>query len=267
MSYSFPNRIFMPNLNINRGIAYGGGGGAAAPPPPVQTVTAAETGVPSWARPYVEDSLGSAVDLYKSGAMSHVQGFNPEQVAAMERKKQLGGSGGVYDQIALDSYQGTQAYRDAAGGTGMFGANALGEQAEAMKGSIGNAVTDVLGQQRGGYSRSGNLGGARAQASQDQSAMRIGGEMAAAELNNRRQAAMSGAGGVLNAGRGLQNQFGAGASMVGDVGSSIQQQNQNEGDAAYQGIQRMFGLYGSPAIGSVSNQTSTQSGGQSSGGK
>jgi len=256
----------MPNLNINRGIAYGGGGGAAAPPPPVQTVTTNETGVPTWARPYVEESLGSAVDLYNSGAMSHVQGFNPEQVAAMERKKQLAGSGGVYDQIAADSYQGTQAYRDAAGGKGLFGANALGEQAEAMKGSIGNAVTDVLGQQRGGYSRSGNLGGARAQMSQDASAMKIGGDMAAAELNNRRQSAMAGAGGVLGAGSRLQNQFGTGADTLGSVGSSIQQQNQNEGDAAYQGIQRMFGLYGSPAVGSVSNQTSTQSGGESRGG-
>lgn len=217
--------------------------------------TTSTTGLPDWARPYIEDSLGNAVDLYGSGAYENVAGFTPEQITAMEKQKELGGTGGVYDQIAADSYGATQAYRDAASGTGMFGADALGKQTTAMKDSIGTAVGDVLGQQRGQFQRTGNLGGARAQQSMDSSAMKVGGDMAAAELANRRSAALSGAGGVLGAGSGLQNQFGAGASMLGGVGSAIQQQNQNEGDAAYQGIQRLFGLYGSPALGSTSTQT------------
>ena len=215
------------------------------------------TGLPDWARPYVQDSLGSAVDLYGTGAYENVAKLTPEQITAMEKQKELGGTGGVYDKIAQDSYGATQAYRDAASGTGMFGADALGKQTSAMKDSIGTAVSDILGQQRGQFSQSGNLGGARAQQSMDSSAMKVGGDMAAAELANRRSAALSGAGGVLGAGSGLQSQFGAGAGMLGSVGSAIQQQNQNEGDAAYQGIQRLFGLYGSPALGS----TSTQSGG------
>tara|TARA_R110000822_G_scaffold172400_1_gene312059 strand:- start:404 stop:1090 length:687 start_codon:yes stop_codon:yes gene_type:complete len=215
------------------------------------------TGLPDWARPYVQDSLGSAVDLYGAGAYENVAKLTPEQITAMEKQKELGGTGGVYDKIAEDSYGATQAYRDAASGTGMFGADALGKQTSAMKDSIGTAVSDILGQQRGQFSQSGNLGGARAQQSMDSSAMKVGGDMAAAELANRRSAALSGAGGVLGAGSGLQGQFGAGAGMLGSVGSAIQQQNQNEGDAAYQGIQRLFGLYGSPALGS----TSTQSGG------
>ena len=215
------------------------------------------TGLPDWARPYVQDSLGSAVDLYGAGAYENVAKLTPEQITAMEKQKELGGTGGVYDKIAEDSYGATQAYRDAASGTGMFGADALGKQTTAMKDSIGTAVSDILGQQRGQFSQSGNLGGARAQQSMDSSAMKVGGDMAAAELANRRSAALSGAGGVLGAGSGLQGQFGAGAGMLGSVGSAIQQQNQNEGDAAYQGIQRLFGLYGSPALGS----TSTQSGG------
>ena len=215
------------------------------------------TGLPDWARPYVQDSLGSAVDLYGAGAYENVAKLTPEQITAMEKQKELGGTGGVYDKIAQDSYGATQAYRDAASGTGMFGADALGKQTSAMKDGIGTAVSDILGQQRGQFSQSGNLGGARAQQSMDSSAMKVGGDMAAAELANRRSAALSGAGGVLGAGSGLQGQFGAGAGMLGSVGSAIQQQNQNEGDAAYQGIQRLFGLYGSPALGS----TSTQSGG------
>ena len=215
------------------------------------------TGLPDWARPYVQDSLESAVDLYGTGAYENVAKLTPEQITAMEKQKELGGTGGVYDKIAEDSYGATQAYRDAASGTGMFGADALGKQTSAMKDSIGTAVSDILGQQRGQFSQSGNLGGARAQQSMDSSAMKVGGDMAAAALANRRSAALSGAGGVLGAGSGLQSQFGAGAGMLGSVGSAIQQQNQNEGDAAYQGIQRLFGLYGSPALGS----TSTQSGG------
>ena len=215
------------------------------------------TGLPDWARPYVQDSLESAVDLYGTGAYENVAKLTPEQITAMEKQKELGGTGGVYDKIAEDSYGATQAYRDAASGTGMFGADALGKQTSAMKDSIGTAVSDILGQQRGQFSQSGNLGGARAQQSMDSSAMKVGGDMAAAELANRRASALSGAGGVLGAGSGLQSQFGAGAGMLGSVGSAIQQQNQNEGDAAYQGIQRLFGLYGSPALGS----TSTQSGG------
>ena len=223
-----------------------GGGGST---------TTSTSGLPDWAQPYVKDALGSSTDLYKVGGMSHVEGMTPEQVEALKKTTQLAGTGGVYDQIAQDSYQATEAYRDAASGTGLFGSGALGQQTAAMKDSIGSAVGDIIGQQQGQYSQTGNLGGARAQLSQDAAAMKVGGEMAAAELANRRSAAMSGAGGVLGAGSNLQNQFGTGATALGGVGSAIQQQKQNEGDSAYQGIQRLFGLYGSPAIGSQTTQT------------
>ena len=43
--------------------------------------------------------------------------------------------------------------------------------------------------------------------------------------------------------------MGQGIKATEGVGSAIQQQKQNEADAGYQGIQRLFGLYGSPAIG------------------
>ena len=53
----------------------------------------------------------------------------------------------------------------------------------------------------------------------------------------------------------IRDRFGTGATALGGVGSAIQQQKQNEGDSAYQGVQRLFGLYGSPAIGSQTTQT------------
>ena len=214
------------------------------------------TSLPDWAQPYVETGLSTAQDVYDSGGMNHVEGLNTEQLAAMEKQKQLAGSGGVYDQIAADSYGATQAYRDAASGEGLFGADALGQQTKAMQGSIGTAVEDILGQQKGQYSRTGNLGGARAQAASNQSAMKVGGDMAAAELASRRASALSGAGGVLGAGRGLQDQFGTSSNTMGQIGSAIQQQMQNEGDSAYQGVQRLFGtVLGSPALGQKSVQT------------
>jgi hypothetical protein len=65
----------------------------------------------------------------------------------------------VYDQIAADSYGATQAYRDAASGEGLFGSGALGQQTQAMSDSIGTAMNDFVGGQKGQYSRTGNLGG------------------------------------------------------------------------------------------------------------
>ena len=88
----------------------GGGGGTAT----------SESGLPAWARPYVEESLGSAVNLYKQGGFEHVEGLTPEQKQALESQKELGQRGGTFDKIAEDSYAATQAYRDAAGGQGLF---------------------------------------------------------------------------------------------------------------------------------------------------
>ena len=217
--------------------------------------TTTTTGLPDYAQPYVENALTKATNLYEVGAMDNVAGMTPEQLDALAKQKTLGGTGGVYDQIASDSYGATQAYRDAAAGTGLFGADALGQQMTAMQGSIGNAVQGLMGQQQGQYSRGGNLGGARAQRSMDSAALKVGGDMAASELANRRASSLSGAGGVLGAGSNLQSQFGAGANLLGQAGSAIQQQNQNEGDAAYQGVQRLFGLLNSPSLGSKSTMT------------
>ena len=54
-----------------------GGGGNTA------TTT---TGLPDWARPYVEQSLGTAQDIYETGGMNHVEGLNPEQISAGKTK-------------------------------------------------------------------------------------------------------------------------------------------------------------------------------------
>ena len=133
-----------------------------------------ESGLPDWARPAVESSLNQAVSLHGGGAFSHVENLTPEQQAAMKSKAELGGQGGVMDQIAHDAYAGTQAYRDAASGTGLFGADALGEQTAAMKDSIGQAVKDQMGSLSGQYSHQGNLGSARSEAAMNQALTKTG---------------------------------------------------------------------------------------------
>ena len=72
--------------------------------------------------------------------------------------------------------------------------------------------------------------------------MKIGGEMAAAELANRRNAALTGAGGVLGAGAGLQDQFGCMVqSNYGTSRFSLTTANaKTKVTAAYQGVQRLI---------------------------
>ena len=217
-----------------------------------------EAGLPDWARPAVEASLNKAVATERAGGFSHVQDLTPEQLDAFGRRSELGQRGGVMDKIAADSYGAGQSYRDAASGTGLFGADALGKQAQALEKSISNAQLGVLGQQQGQFSRAGNLGGARAQASMDQAMAKVGADIAQNELANRRQYALSGAQGTIGSGQNLQNQFLTGVGQTEQVGQALQQQAQNEGDAAYQGLQRLFGLYGSPALGQ--KQVTTQRG-------
>ena len=55
----------------------------------------------------------------------------------------------MLEQVAADSYGATLAYRDAASGTGLFGADAIGQQAQALEGTIGQAQQTQLGQLQG----------------------------------------------------------------------------------------------------------------------
>ena len=126
----------------------GGGGGGSA----TQT-----SGLPDWAKPYAQEAAGDAISLYRPttdaegnvtelGAFSHVEGLSPEQLDAFGRKTELGQRGGVYEQIAADSYGAGQAFRDAAGGQGIFGSDALGQQINALEGTIGRAQGNKLAQ-------------------------------------------------------------------------------------------------------------------------
>ena len=175
----------------------GGGGGSST----------SESGLPDWARPAVESSLNKAVATEGAGGFSHVQDLTPEQLDAFERRKELGQRGGVLEQVAADSYGATQAYRDAASGTGLFGADAIGQQAQALESTIGTAQANQLGQLQGQSALGGTLGSARQQAQTQQALTKTGADIAQRELESRRQYALGGAGGVLGAGSNIQDQF------------------------------------------------------------
>lgn len=228
----------------------GGGGGTST----------TESGLPDWAQPYAEDAVKKAVGTEKAGGFGHVQEFAAPQLQAQDRKLELGQTGGVYDQVAADSYGAGQAFRDAAGGQGLFGAGALGDVTDQLKGSIGQAQAKQLSGLNSQASLGGALGSARNQASTNTALTQTAGDLASKELASQRGNALQGAQGVIGSGSAIQNQFGTGIDAVESVGAARQQQAQNEGDAAYQSAQRLFGLLGSGVTGQ--KQVSTQSGGK-----
>ena len=229
----------------------GGGGGQSS------TTTSQ---LPDWAQPYAEQTVKQAVDLYNTGDLQATAGLNPAQQDALSRQQELGQRGGVLEQIAQDSYVATQAYRDAAAGTGLFGSDALGQQTQALESTIGPALQRQLGQLQGQQALRGGLGSARAQAGINQALTQTAGNIASQELGARRQAALGGAGGVLGAGGQLQSQFGAGVGATGQAGQQIQSQQQREADANLRGIQNLAGILTGGIAGQQQNQTVTGGG-------
>ena len=236
---------------INNNICWKGGGGGS---------TTTVSGVPDEFKPYVTDALAESERAYKQGDLSHVEGLTDEQLGAFDRKLELGQRGGVYDQIASDSYDAGQAYRDAAAGQGLYGADALGNQITALEDSIGKAQAEKLAQLNSQAAVGGTLGSARNQRATQAALADVAGNIASKELANRRAGALSGAQGVIGSGAAIQDQFGAGVKATEGVGAAIQQQQQNEADARAQGLTRRFGFLGSPAVCSTQKSTSSSGG-------
>jgi hypothetical protein len=192
-----------------------------------------DSGVPDWARPYLESAAKDATGLYGSGALENVAGLNADQSAA---------AGGIRANTADANTTFNQAQR----GQGIFGANAYGQVAGQLQPQIDDQVTRALGKQSGAFSQTGNLGGARAQAASAGAAGQIASDMSAAEVNAQRNSAMGGATAGLNA-----------YNNLAQSGQAQQDQSQAELDAQYQGIQRLFGLINPGTVGSTQTTNST----------
>lgn len=217
-----------------------------------------QAGLPEWAQPYARDAVHTAVGQYKGGEFGNVAGINEQQQDAFSRKAELGQRGGALDQIGNDSYSAAQAYRDAASGQGLFSTDALGQQITALEDTIGQAQESQLAQLNNQASLGGTLGSARNQAATNAALLKTAGDIGASELANRRNFALGGAQGVIGSGDTIAGQLTRGSDATEAVGAALQQQAQNEADAAYQGTQRLFGLLGSPVTGQ--QQVTTQRG-------
>ena len=215
-------------------VCWKGGGSAPAP-----TTTTTASGVPDWARPYLEKGAQDAEGLYDSGALQNVAGQTDDQLAAQQQ---------IRDQAAGGAFQ------DAATGQGVFGTDQYSRTQDALQPQIQRAQQGALGQQAGNFSQSGNLGGARAEAAANATAGNIAADLTSREVAAQRSQAIQGAGGQ-----------GAATQALVKSGQDQQQQNQNQSDAQYQGIQRLFGLINPGTVGQ--SQTSTSSGGGGGGGK
>ena len=224
-----------------------GGGGS-------KQTSVSEGGVPDWARPYIESAAQDAQGLYKSGALENVAGETADQTAAQDAIRDQAGSAGNLPGYA------TGAFKDAATGQGVFGAGAYGDVANQLQPQIDKQVQTALGQQAGQFSRSGNLGGARAQAASASTAGNIAANLASQEVAAQRQGVLSGAQGGLGAAGQAFGQQAAANQALAQSGTAQQQQDQNEADAQYQGIQRLFGLINPNTVGQKGTTTTTGGG-------
>ena len=224
----------------------GGGGGSST----------TESGLPDWAQPHAERAVTKAVDQYDTGQFGNVAGLTPEQYStdgtgsgAFNRKLELGQRGGALDLIGDDSYTAAKAYRDAARGGGLFGSKALAHQTKKLEESIGDAQSEQLARLNNQASLGGTLGSARNQAATNRALAQTAGDIAAKELDARRQYSLAGAQGVIGSGGAIGDQLTRGSDITEGVGSALQQQAQNQSDADYQATQRLFGLLGSGVTG------------------
>lgn len=224
-----------------------GGGGSQS--------SSTTTGVPSWARPYIETAAQDAQSLYQQGALDNVAGFSDLQLQAQQGASDIYNAGTSNEAAAANALFG-----NATQGAGVFGADAYGKTAAELQPMIDQQVTRALGQQAGQFSGSGNLGGARAQAAAGSTAGQIATDMTMNEVAAQRQAAMSGAQNLLSSSGQQFGQDMAALNALGAAGQQQQDQSQAEQDAQYQGIQRLFGLVNPGTVGQTS--TTTQSGGK-----
>ena len=174
----------------------GGGGSSGA-------VT--ETGVPDWARPYIEGSLAEAERLYESGELAKVAGQPTQGLEAQE-----------------------ELAKAAMTGTGLYDID------EAARRQMQNLAGSAVGQAG------------------------LGGTLGTARSERAMQSALADQ--ALQFQQAKQQSAAAGAAALRDVDAARQQQRQAELDVPYAGLQRVFGFYGSPAVGQT--QTQTQGGGK-----
>jgi hypothetical protein len=228
MSYSFPNRPFMPNLSVMRGMVFKGGGGGN---------TTVES-IPDWYKPFIEQAAGQASGAFSAGDLSQVAGMNATQETGIDALKQAG-------NMAANQYgagvQGQNVFADQAAGTGAFSP----QSTEALR---SKAIRDAQGAFAGTGAQlasSGQIGGARAALLGQERDANLAGTLAGIDYDAQaadRASRAQGAQGLLSSSQQLSGQAGDAAGYFGQAGGTLQEQQQRTLDAGYQGLSRLGGL-------------------------
>ena len=239
-----------PSLDkkLNAHICYKGGGGT----------TVQESGIPKEFRPYIERGLSDAEKARSSGDLSFVAGLTPAQKEAQEMQLQLGRE--TLPGIAEESQAARGTLGEASRGEGIFGTQGYQTVSEQMKPQLQQLAAMTRGAGQSDAAMGGRLGSARQQAMIEGNVLDKSLAATASELSSQRQGRTTAAQDVISSGADVGAQSGMGAAAIERVGTAQQQQEQREGDTEYQGLQRFFGLLGSPAVGQET--TTTKSGGK-----
>ena len=234
---------------LNSHICYKGGGG--------QTTTS-ESGVPKEFRPYVERGLADAEAARESGQLSYVADLAPEQMQSLDMQRDL--ATGQLQDIAQQSTAARDVLGQASRGEGIFGTQGFQTVADDMSDRLRVLGDQARGQAQTSSALGGTLGSARQQAMTEKAVMDTMFDEVSNELAAQRQGRTGAAQAVIGTGQDVAGQAGLGASALERVGKTMQTQDQRVGDAEYQGLQRFFGLLGSPAVGSETTQTTSGGG-------
>jgi hypothetical protein len=204
----------------------GGGGG--------ETVES----IPDWYRPFIEQAAGQASAAYSEGDLGKVAGLNTAQKTGLDALTQAG-------NLSANQYgmgvEGQDVFRQQAMGTGAFSPTSTeGLRNKAIRDAQG-AFAPVGSQ----LAASNQIGGARAGLLTQERDANLASALAgidyeASQADKASRAA--GAQSLLGSSGQLSKQAGDPASYFGQAGSTLQEQQQRELDASYQGLSRLGSL-------------------------
>ena len=194
--------------------------------------------IPDWYKPFVEKAAAGAGSAYDSGELSKVAGFNEAQTQGLAG---LAGAAGEADNQYDMAKGATGILQQAASGEGIYGPGATqGLKDKAIRDS--QAAYAGVGSQ---LATQGGIGGARAGILQNDRDAGLASEMAGidyTDLQDRRTMGTGAAQSIIGNTGAMQDAAGRGAGYLGEAGGYQQEQTQREGDATYQGLQRLGGL-------------------------
>jgi len=212
-------------------------------------------------KPYLTSGLQRAQAAEESGALSHVEGFTPEQLAA----QQAAVSGASTQDVLAGRGAGALDTLETAQKTG-YGIDpsvlAANPQLQALKAA---QIRDAQKAMQPGLAKeaaAGVVGGSRAGIQAGEREAALAGALAKTDydaLSDASRTATGAATSEISATPTLQAATQAGASTLQGVGTAIQKQQQAEADAVYQGLGRFSSLIqGTP----WQSQQQTQQGGK-----